>query len=1084
MEQVRLQINGQEVVVQSGITIIEAAKQAGIDIPSLCHDSRLEPFGACRLCFVNLKDAPKPVTACSTFVADGMEVTTEDEALAEIRKAALELLLSDHHGDCIAPCQLACPAHIDIQGFLAYIADGQHQEAAKLIKDKLPFASAVGRVCPRFCEAACRRNTVDEPIAICMLKGFAGDQDLADEQPFIPEIKPETGKKVAIIGGGPAGLTAAYYIRQNGHSVTIFEGEKELGGMIRYGIPEYRLPPELLDNEIGQIIKTGIDVKYNTRLGKDFTLKSLKEDGYDAILVAIGCWENTQVDLPGKDLPGVYSGIEMLRKVIYRENVDLGEKVAIMGGGNTAMDAARTAIRLGVKEVTVIYRRTENEMPADPREIKESKEEGIKFQFLTNPVKIKGTDRVTAVECVEMVLGEPDASGRRRPIVKENSEFDIPVDSLILAIGQTVDITSFNGSEELGLDRWNCVDTNDETLLTSIDGVFAAGDCAMGAKTVVEAVGQARNAAISVNKYLDGIELIPAIKEYNCSRGELDKVDPGEYKDIVRQKRVEEKHLAPEIRKDNFDEVVSPFTPEEAMEEAMRCLSCGCQDVFECRLKDLSTRYGIEDEKILKFGYQHPIIDDHSYIVRDTNKCVLCGNCVRICNEVQGASALGFVNRGLPTVVLPALEEALSETSCESCGQCISTCPTGALVTKVTLPKPGPWKTKEVNTVCPHCSIGCSLTVHTAGNKVVEVTTAQDAEVNKGNLCIKGSFEFSPNYNQDRIIAPMISNGSNLQEASWDKAFETIVKGLQSVIMEFGSDSVAVIASPKVTNEDGYMLSRLFKKGLKLNKLSIMGQVDPEIVSYLSKNKSSFDGIENSDLIVVFDADIADNYPVVAQRVRKATRKGASLVVISDQVSKMDSFATAKLTLDEYQKLSSIQEFAVAKEVFIIADGQNINLEQIAFVEELLATKENSSLSILELASNYRGLKLVGFDYSYAEIVEGVQNGTIRALIIVGDEDGVDSKLFTNNLFTIIISPVNQNEFANAAVVMPGTAFAETRGSYINSEGKLQSVNNSLPPVAEKEVWEILSALSTAFVREKPMNFEELAEDVKAFYES
>lgn len=1086
MEQVKLQIDGKEIVVEKGVTVIEAARKTGIDIPSLCHDSRLEPFGACRLCFVNIQGAPKPVTACSTVVADGMVITTENEILADIRKSGLELLLSNHHGDCIAPCQVACPASIDIQGYLAYIAHGQHLEAAKLIKEKLPFASAVGRVCPRFCEVECRRQLVDEPIAICTTKGFAGDQDLYADEPFTPEVKPETGKSVAIIGGGPAGLTAAYYIRQAGHNVTIFEAEEKLGGMIRYGIPEYRLPKMLLDREIEQIIKIGIDVKLNKAMGKDFTLKSLKEDGFDAIFVAIGCWENTQVDLPGRDLPGVYSGIGMLKEVIYGNKVDLGEKVAIMGGGNTAMDAARTAVRLGAKEVTVIYRRTEKEMPADPREIKDAKEEGVKFQFLTNPTSIKGTDRVTSVECVEMVLGEPDASGRRRPIVKEDSEFDIQIDSLILAIGQIVDLSALKGSEELNLDKWNCIGANEANLITSVEGVFTAGDCATGARTVVEAVGQARKAASSINKYLAGEEVVPEVVEYNHTKGKLREVNPDEFKDVERKPRIKATHLAPEDRIDNFNEVEFQMTEEMAMKEAARCLSCGCQEAFDCRLRDLSTKYGIVEAEVMKLGYVHPIIDDHSYIQRDINKCILCGNCVRICKEVQGASALGFIARGLETVVKPTLDEALSDSPCESCGQCISTCPTGALVAKVALPKPGPWRTKSVDTVCPHCSIGCNLTVHLAGQKMVEVT-AVDSEINKGNLCVKGSFEFSPKHANGRITSPMLANGAGLEEKPWNESIKAAVSGLQKIIKENGADSLAVVVSPKVTNETAYMAEQLAKKAFGTNNMGIMGQVAPELTPYLvASGGVSFDNLEASDLIVMFNTDAANDYPIIAQRIRKAINMGTPLVIVSHEENKLDRQASSKLDLGNAKDLETLEELKSAKSVFVICDSQNLTLAQLSFLSELVKVK-GGSISVLEPAGNYRGTRTIlnNTHLNYQAVVKGVQDETIKGLVIVADEDGVDSQLLANNhAFTIVISPVKQEELANVKVVLPGTAFVETRGSYTNSEGKQQIVNNPLMPLAGKEVWSILSELTSMITGETSLDYNKLASEVQSFWKN
>lgn len=695
MEKIKLSIDGKEIVVEKGTKVIEAADKMGIDIPSLCYAPKIEPFGACRLCFVEIAGAPKPLTACSTEVSDNMVVTTDTAALAEIRKSALELLLSNHYGDCVAPCQLACPAQIDIQGFIAYIANGEYLEASKLIKEQLPLPASVGRVCPRFCEEACRRNIVDESLAICTLKRFAGDWELA-AQPELPEVKPATGKKVAIVGGGPAGLTAAYYLRQEGHQVTILEAEEKLGGMMRYGIPEYRLPKEELDREIQHILDLGVDVKCGVKMGQDFTIKSLREDGFHAVLVGIGCQQDTQVQLAGRDAPGVYSGIEFLREVVYGRKVDLGEKVVVVGGGNTAMDAARTAVRLGVKEVTVVYRRTEKEMPADPREIKEAKEEGVIFQFLTNPSKIKADTRVTAVECLKMELGEPDASGRRRPVPVENSEFDIAGDSVILAIGQGVDVASFEGSEALETNRWDCVATAEDTLSTSLEGVFAAGDCVLGASTVVEAVGQGKLAATSIKQFLQGKPVLADVQPYNCIKGKLEDIDPAEFADIEKRERVHQRALAVAERTDNFKEFELGFTESQAQEEAARCLSCGCLSVFDCRLRILATRYGVQDDQLLKIDYKHPIIDDHDYIERDPNKCVLCGNCIRVCKEVKKISALGFVNRGLETVVQPTLGLPLSETECEPlCTECVSACPTGALNIKVSLPKPGPWKAKQ-----------------------------------------------------------------------------------------------------------------------------------------------------------------------------------------------------------------------------------------------------------------------------------------------------------------------------------------------------------------------------------------------------
>ncbi len=1076
MEKIKVQIDGKEVIVDKGTTIIEAARQSGIDIPSLCHDPRIEPFGACRLCFVHIKDNPKPVTACSTAVEEGMVITTESEALADIRKSALELLLSNHYGDCIAPCKLNCPASIDIQGFIAHIANGQHLEAAKLIKETMPFASAVGRVCPRFCEAACRRNIVDKPVAICILKGFAGDQDLAMDNPYTAPVLADTGKKVAVVGGGPAGLTAAYYIRQAGHAVTIFESEEKLGGMLRYGIPEYRLPKKLLDREIDQIIKIGIEVKCNARLGKDYTVDSLKKDGYDAVFLAIGCWQNTDMGLEGQDLPGVYSGIEMLREVAYGREVNLGDKVVIVGGGNTAMDAARTAVRLGAKEVTVVYRRTEKEMPADPREVRDAKEEGVKFKFLANPVKIKGSSRVEVVECIEMELGEPDASGRRRPVPKANSEFDIPVDSVILAIGQGMDKSSLEGSNGVELDRWNCISADESTLVTSAEGVFAAGDCVTGARTVVEAVGQARKAANYVIDYLEGKPVIPKVQDYNCVKGKLDEIDPEEFKHVERLPRVEQRQLPVEDRISNFKEVEQPLTEEEAMKEAKRCLSCGCQDVFDCRLRNLATRHGVEDEKLTKLNYKHAIIDDHDYIIRDPNKCVLCGNCVRICQEVQGVSALGFVQRGLNTVVKPALDVPLSDTPCESCGQCVSACPTGALDVKIALPKPGPFKTNVTEAICAHCGVGCSLEVHTAGQKLISVETSIESQINKGNLCVKGSFEYSPSYDKNRQVAPVVLNS----EKTYEDAVKAAVDGLQEVINEHGSESIALVVSAKATNEVGYAAQRFARTALKTNNIDVAGQLSSDLTPYIVNMNVSFDTIEEKDVIVLYKADVAEDYPVVAQRIRKAVAKGAELIIFANESTKLDKLAKVVAKPSEVKFV----EIDPAKSVAIL-DAANVTVDEIDQFSFLQ--------TILLKPANYGGLKAAGVDAAYAangysvetaglnykQIVEGIEDGKIKGLFVVADEDGVASELLNDDLFTVVITPIQQKELASADVIIPGTAMVETRGSYTNSEGKCQVSANALAPLAGKEVWEIIVDMHNKIVPNAvSTDFKELAKEV------
>lgn len=679
-----LTINGKNITVEEGTTILQAAKDNGIYIPTLCYDDAVKVYGACGLCVVEAEGIPKLLRSCSAKCSEGMVVNTESKRVVQSRKIAMELLMSAHDGDCVAPCQLNCPARTDCQGYVGLIANGEYEAALKLIKDKVSLPASIGRVCPHPCETACRRGKVDEAINIAQLKAFAADMDLNSDS-YLPEKNAPTGKKIAIIGGGPAGLTAAYRLAISGHEVTVYDMMEKMGGMLRYGIPQYRLPKEVLDKEIAIIEKLGVKMINGVKLGKDFTVASLKAQN-DAVIVAVGAWKSSSMRTPGEELDGIYGGIDFLRAVALKQEINIGDKVVICGGGNTAMDACRTAVRLGAKEVYCVYRRTRNEMPAEDIEIAEAEEEGVQFKFLTNPISFNGKDgKVKSVTLQLMELGEPDASGRRRPVAIEGKTEELGVDSVIVAIGQK--LVNEDVSELKLTDRGN-IEADIDTFKTNIEGVFAIGDATnRGASIAIEAIGEANRCALSIDAYLNGEDIetrVPYI-----SRRDEELIDfQSKEKCPARKPKV----LPAAERKNNFDEVCLGYTEEDAKAEASRCLECGCKEYYKCKLLSVAQRYDIHPERFKGEMPQKYTADSNEFIERNSAKCILCGLCVRSCKEVMNISAIGLLGRGFKTEVAPAFNLPLDQTKCTNCGLCVELCPTGALTEKSSLKKQVPLK--------------------------------------------------------------------------------------------------------------------------------------------------------------------------------------------------------------------------------------------------------------------------------------------------------------------------------------------------------------------------------------------------------
>jgi NADPH-dependent glutamate synthase beta subunit-like oxidoreductase len=528
---------------------------------------------------------------------------------------------------------MTCPAGLDVPTYVTLVGLGRFSEAVDVIRRDCPFPWVCGLVCTRPCEFMCVRGRIDKPIAIKSLKAFAAERSMSDGTYDNPKKAPDKNRKVCVVGAGPGGLSAAYYLALKGFQVRVLEAQNVPGGMLLLGIPRYRLPREVIDREVAMIEELGVEIVYNTRFGTDVTMADLKKEGFEAFLFTIGAHNAFKLNIPGEDdYPQVIEAVAFLRRVALGDRRVPGKSVAVIGGGNVAIDAARTCLRLGCRNVTLAYRRSRSEMPADEEEVEHAEEEGIKLDFLTIPVEIEGeADQVTGLRCLRAKLVEIEGSMRKSPKPIENSDFVMDVDVVISAIGQKVDNDCMRSVGQLKWSRRNTISANMVSMETSVPGVFAAGDAVTGPATVIEAIGAGKRAANAIDRYLAGIPQ-PKIPPVPVRRGRVDWIDVTASSKMTH-KRPQMPLLMIERRRTTFQQVELGLDEAMVKEESRRCLRC---DV-----------------------------------------CLRCGKCVEICRDKMGVNALemGYFDFDHPVET----DFRITQERCILCGACAANCPTGAM---------------------------------------------------------------------------------------------------------------------------------------------------------------------------------------------------------------------------------------------------------------------------------------------------------------------------------------------------------------------------------------------------------------------
>ena len=716
-------------------------------------------------------------------------------------------------------------------------------------------------------------------------------------------------------------------------------------------------------------------------------------------------------------------------------------------------------------------------MPADMVEIEEAEEEGVIFKNLTNPIEVVKDENGHVKEVILQVmeLGEPDASGRRKPIPVEGKTETLAIDTMILAIGQAVDASIFDCDKT----RKNAIAYDPETFMTSMPGVFAGGDCGNDKISIaVEAIADARKASDVIDAYLAGEE-VKYEKPYVVER---DDITEKTFEDRERLCRQTLPQLSPEERKDNFSEVIPcAFTEEQAMAEASRCLECGCHDYFECKLIDFANQYDVKPERFAGDKNTIEFEDDHPFIVRDPNKCILCGLCVRVCDEVVGVGALGLVHRGFDTVVKPNMEKPLAESGCISCGQCVSVCPTGALQERTTMIKETPLPAEETETTCSYCSVGCSLKLESYGDMLIKANPDKEGVVNKGLICGKGKWGFDCSVLEDKLEDPYVKEDGEFREADYHEALVLIAKRMQSIGAKYGKDAIAVSISDRYTNEEAYAIKKMANViGAKVLCMNARENGLAEVLGF-DASPNTIDELLSTNVILKVGFNDEDSR-VISLKLKQAAEAGARIIDVCNgenslgflkeiakaivdsgkakQAEGYDAFAASLANVKVFDAAKEIADaYLGAKKAMIVYQQNNLTVDAAKLIGDIALLSGHiggprNGILMIKPKNNSQGLVDLGI-HAGKEALAGV-----KALFVFGENADID----TDALEFLAVCDTHMTELAaKANVVLPGTGFASTDGTYTNTERRLQPVTAAIDEDIFLSNWEIAAEIAEIF---------------------